>query len=184
MKDLAATKIETQLLEFVDSSGKKKNRVFCRVDNIKSYIFNMLDKQKQQGNLTWHGSIIPENEIWIKFGGDHGKNSLKFTMQIANTPKPNSKHNTLVVAMTKIKDNHKNLKRCMSILQPQLEELSNSEWNGKKIRLFVFGDFDFLSKLYGISGAQGTYPYLWCIEPKDRMKRLQKKTFPSLPWLV
>ena len=110
--------------------------------------------------------MIPEDEIWVKFGGDHGKDSLKFTMQIANTYKPNSQHNTFMVAMAKIKDNYNNLKTCMSILGPQLQELSNLQWDGKEIVLFLFGDYDFLSKLYGISGAQGLYPCLWCMAPR------------------
>ena len=28
-------------------------------------------------------------------------------------------------------------------------------FRGKKIRLFVFGDYEFLCKMYGISGASG-----------------------------
>ena len=147
MKDLAATNIVTQMEDFEDGSRKKKSLVLCRVDNIKEYIFNMLDKHRSQNTLTWHGDKIPENEVWVKFGGDHGKNSLKFTMQIGNTAKPNSKHNTYVVAMAKIKDTYKNMKKCMSILTPQLEELSNSEWDVNKVKLFLFGDYELLAKL-------------------------------------
>ncbi|GFO19314.1 amine oxidase [Plakobranchus ocellatus] len=54
--------------------------------------------------LTSHNGSIPENEIWIKIGEGHGKNSLKFTLQIANTEKPNTCHNTVVIAIALVKD--------------------------------------------------------------------------------
>ena len=100
-------------------------------------------------------------------------------MQIGNTNKPNSKNNTYVIAIAKIKDTYTNLNKCMSILRPQLDELSSSEWNGKKIELFVFGDYDFLAKLYGLSGAQGTFPCLWCLQPKSSMMTIQKSPFEA-----
>jgi len=173
-QSLTGDHIVTQMVDFVDAEGHTQSEAFGRVACISDFVTNMLEAHKQQNTLTWHNSSIPQNEIWVKFGGDHGKDSLKFTMQIANINKPNSKHNTFVVAMAKVKDSYENLRICMSILQQQLEELSRLEWDGKKIVLFLFGDYDFLVKLYGLSGAQGTYPCLWCLTPKSDMKSMLK----------
>ncbi|GFO41606.1 amine oxidase [Plakobranchus ocellatus] len=34
---------------------------------------------------------------------------------------------------------------------------------------FLNGDYDFLCKMYGLSGPQGTYPCLWCLMPRRAM---------------
>ena len=50
----------------------------------------------------------------------------------------------------------------MDDLKTQIDELGAMTWQDKVIKVFVFGDFWFLSKLYGISGPAGTHPCLWC----------------------
>ena len=40
--------------------------------------------------LTWYDGLIPDNEIWLKVGGDKGGNSFKMSFQIVNVNKPNS----------------------------------------------------------------------------------------------
>ena len=46
--------------------------------------------------LIWHDGTIPENEVWVKLGGDKGKHTFKMNFQIVNVPHPNSIHNTCV----------------------------------------------------------------------------------------
>lgn len=181
LEELSVSNIVPEMVEFEKGGGSddKEMHPFCRVDCIKDFIFSILDRRNIQNKLTWHREKIPENEIWVKFGGDHGGGSLKFTMQLGNVIKPNSKFNTIIIGIAKVKDTFNNLQKCMSFLTPQLEELCESEWMGKKIKLFIFGDYDFLTKLYGISGAQGTYPCIWCHEPKSSFQTLKKEVFKS-----
>ncbi len=181
MSSLAADNVVTEITDF-DHLGETHHAVFGRVANLSSFVTNILNKHKEHGTLTWHNSTIPEDEIWVKFGGDHGKHSLKFTLQIANTHKPNSKHNTFLVGMAKIKDNYGNLKKCITSLHSEIDELSHLQWEGKRVVLFLFGDYDFLTKLYGLSGAQGTYPCLWCLTPKTYMAK--KDTPDAIPRLL
>ncbi|GFO28210.1 amine oxidase [Plakobranchus ocellatus] len=124
----------------------------------------MLDRYKEANLLTWH-SNIPENEIWIKLGGDHGRNSLKLALQIANTAHPNSKRNTIVIAMVHARDTHTNIERLFTNihLQEQLTALQNHQWQGKSVRVILNGDYEFLTKVFGLSGAAGTFPCLWCL---------------------
>ena len=164
---LYATGLQTSIENFVDKEGHPMNAAFGRVSDLGRFVEDMLDQYEGKGQLTWHNGIIPNNEIWVKFGGDHGKGSMKYTMQIVNTQKPNSKHNTFIVGKTDTKDNHKNMKICMSFLWPQLEELINRQWKGKIINLFIFGDYEFETKLFGLSGATGTHPCLWCLASQE-----------------
>ena len=40
--------------------------------------------------LTWHNGVIPENEVWLKLGGDKGGGTFKTNFQIVNVAAPNS----------------------------------------------------------------------------------------------
>ena len=44
-------------------------------------------------------------------------------------------------------------------------------WNDKYLRVFFLGDYDFLLKLYGISGAQSFHPCLWCEASKEQTQK-------------
>ncbi|GFN93402.1 amine oxidase [Plakobranchus ocellatus] len=135
--------------------------------------------------LTWHRNSIPENEIWIKIGGDHGRNSIKFTLQIGNTHKPNSQHNTIVIALPYVRDFHENIVRFLEGgLGDELAVLQDHIWRGKNIKVFLNGDYHFLCKVYGLSGPQGTYPCLWCVVHRQAMStpspETQQRTLDTL----
>jgi hypothetical protein len=68
----------------------------------------------------------------VKVAGDKGADTVKLVFQICNVPNPNSVQNTCVFVY------------------------SVTPVRGKEIRLFMSGDYEFLSRMYGISGAQGT----------------------------
>lgn len=38
----------------------------------------------RNGRLSWHAERIPEDEIWIKIGGDKGGGTFKMCIQIVN----------------------------------------------------------------------------------------------------
>ena len=44
------------------------------------------------------------------------------------------------------------------------------EWKEKKFKVFVFEDYWFLCKLYGLSVPSDSYPCLWCQESKGDMQ--------------
>ena len=45
--------------------------------------FNFSNSSKQ---LTWHDSLIPESEVWVKIAGDKGANTVKLVFQLCNVP--------------------------------------------------------------------------------------------------
>ena len=53
------------------------------------------------GLINHHGAI-PEDELWIKLGGDKGRGSFKFNFQLVNTSHPNSVKKTVLVSYLKL----------------------------------------------------------------------------------
>ena len=137
------------------------------IANLSNFVSNLLDKYEETGLLTSH-TKIPDDEVWVKIGGDHGGGSLKIMLQIANVRKPNSKHNTFLISLANSKDTHVNLDAIIKPYEKEIENLNKMTWKTKKIRVFPFGDYDFLLKIFGLSSAASTHPCLYCKASKDQ----------------
>ena len=87
-----------------------------------------------------------------------------------NTSSPNSKEQTVVVACFESKDSRSNLEIGLEKIRDSINKLNNSKWRDKKIVLTLFGDYQFLCNFYGISGACGKYPCLWCYVSKEQIQ--------------
>ena len=87
---------------------------------------------------------IPSDKIWLKIGGDHGGDSFKVVLQVANLESPNSRENMFMICMVECKDSIKNLKKVLKPVKEQIDKLTNMTWNRKTIKLFLFGDYDFI----------------------------------------
>ena len=77
-----------------DKSEVEKPTAAGWIEDVAKLMTQLLDQYNKEGKLTWHNDPIPQDEIWVKVGGDHGGGSFKLTLQIANIANPNSKHNT------------------------------------------------------------------------------------------
>ena len=77
--------------------------------------------------LTWHG-IIPDDEVWVKVGGDKGAKTFKMSFQICNTPNPNSIENTCVFTVFEAKDTTANLLVALERYTPQISSLQTKSW--------------------------------------------------------
>ena len=150
-------------------------RPVAYIRDIPSFVRYTLNRFDEKGLLTWHNRQIHHDEIWIKVGADHGGNSLKMTLQTANLERPNSKSNTFLCCLFEGKDTHENLATILGEYSQQLNELRQMEWHGKKVETFVFGDYDFLCKMYRISGAAGVHPCIWCTVSKANMQKSPDK---------
>ena len=109
-------------------------------------------------------------EPFLKAGGDHGQGSLKFSLALVNTRNPNSKDNIILIAMANIKQSRENMEIFFESIRNQLVDVKKFIWKGKKVKLFLFGEYNFLFKIYGISGANGNYPCLWCLTKKSEIQ--------------
>ena len=90
-KEIVSDFVKVEKRLFVREEMSEYEVPYGRVADLPSFLDRLLYSYDEQNLLTWCEGSIPEDEIWIKIAGDHGKNSLKFTLQIANTAKPKSK---------------------------------------------------------------------------------------------
>ena len=147
---------------------------FVKINDLPKFLDQHLNYLHEKQLLTWRDGI-DDDTIIVKIGADHGKSSLKFTLEVANTFSPNSQQNTIVIAMASVKDSYENLKDFLEEgILDDIKRLQNYEWKGKKIKIILNGDYEFLCKAYGISGAAGKYPCIWCLVPSDDLDKTDK----------
>ena len=162
---------------------------YVAVKNIQLFVFERIDAYRDTGMLSWHTSIagsLPHHKIYIKVGGDKGQGSTKITLQVCNTPKPNSPNNTLIIAVFEAADTYTNLGIALDGIEQQLEALDGMKYMCKSCRegqesdcgqgcikdleLCGSGDLDFMAKVLGIAGASSTHPCTYCKINKNDMK--------------
>ena len=71
-----------------DSKDIPTQKPVAYIDSIPDFVNDLLDQLDRNKRLTWHGGAIPEEEIWLKIGGDHGGGSFKLMCQIATVENP------------------------------------------------------------------------------------------------
>ena len=110
-RDLVSNFVKVEYRTFLKDDITEHQVPYDRIGELPRFVDSLLDAYDKKNLLTWRDRSIPEDEIWVKNGGDYGKNSLKFTLQIANTAKPNAQHNTVVIAMAEVRDTNENMVR-------------------------------------------------------------------------
>ena len=85
-----------------------------------------------------------------------------------------------MITMFNGKDTAKNLRRALWHYRHQVYKLEKLKWMVKSIKLFLFGDYDFQWKVFGLSGAAGIHPCLWCYTTKRQMQKLKTDTQPAI----
>ena len=141
--------VEKTNLVFVNDEKNKYEREapVAKVENLLDLVKQLLDQYDKEEMLTWHNSQIPEDEVWLKIGGDHGGGSFKLMLQIANLQNPNSEENTCLLAIVNCKDTPTSLWRILSPFKQQIADLQAMAWRDKRIKLFLFGDYDFFAEI-------------------------------------
>ena len=130
--------------------------------------------------LTWHNGTIPDNQVWMKVGGDHGGDSFKMWIAPLNVDAPNSPYFTTTLLMCyDCRDSRENLDLLLSPIKLQIDALCKMRWRGKLVRVFVCGDYDFQTKFYGLSGAKGAHPCLWCCTTSAEMQQAPRDPAPQ-----
>lgn len=76
--------------------------------------------------LVWDG--IPEEEIWIKIGGDKGGGTTKFYYQVVNVQRANSIFNTTAFCVYEADESVANLHTALDQYITQISSLQQSEW--------------------------------------------------------
>ncbi|XP_022111491.1 uncharacterized protein LOC110990703 [Acanthaster planci] len=130
---------------------------FVHIKNLVSLVMDYLETHDRCGSLTWHNGVIPKNEVWTIIGGDKGGKSFKMSFQIVNTYHPNSLQNTVVFACFEGDDSIINLQTTLPPVLEQVSQLIGQKWRDKTLHLFIFGDYELLTKMYGICSCNARY---------------------------
>ncbi|XP_071509575.1 uncharacterized protein [Diadema antillarum] len=149
-------------LQFTDEDTKEiviKKTAMVAVKHLELKAFQQLDEYERQNLLTFEKT---SGEVWLKLGGDKGGSTFKLMMQIANVSRPNSLRNTIVVAIFKATDNTYNLSLVLQKFSIEVDKLAAKTWRGRPIRIFHFGDYEYLTRMYGLTGPNGRHPCLYC----------------------
>ena len=153
--------------EEIPASVRKDNRVVIKLKpwayiyNLVGYVLKYLE-DLEKNNLIYQHPFIPEGEIHLKIGGDHGGGSFKMSFQIGNVQHPNKPENTVIFSIMEAKDLRSNLILCLERFKLHIDKFRTIKWNNQDFVIFLFGDYEFLCCMYGLSGASGTHPCLWC----------------------
>ena len=91
-----------------DDLSETTKEPFASIKNLTIFINQHLDHLDEKGLLVWDEKMNKDS-VLVKIGADHGKNHLKFTLEVMNTTCPNSKENTIVIGMSAVKDTYENL---------------------------------------------------------------------------
>ncbi|XP_078681560.1 uncharacterized protein LOC144916318 [Branchiostoma floridae x Branchiostoma belcheri] len=114
------------------------------------------------------------------------------TFQIMNRQHPNSRQNTVVFCVFNAKDSRENLQLATARYSGEIMELQGSKWRGEDgkeyaVRVFATGDYALLCLWYGLSGANGCHPCLWCditkeemADPDERRLQIPARTLDTL----
>ena len=129
--------ISSEIVQVIDSEENGCRRLhpaaLAWVKNPLALIHQHLDSIRDRKLITWHktspnGPSLPENEIWVKIGGDKGGGSFKFAFQIVNQPKPNSPDNTIVISCLEADDTLANMHVSLDYFQAVVSEMQRTEW--------------------------------------------------------
>ena len=116
-----------------DGSRTFRPAPFAWVRNPQALVEQHLSSLLRQNLLTWHscgagGPALPEDEIWIKIGGNKGGNSFKLAFQVANQPKPNAADHTVVFSCLGADDNLTNLHVALDLFKDFVHDLQQLQW--------------------------------------------------------
>ncbi|XP_030828702.1 uncharacterized protein LOC105439624 isoform X2 [Strongylocentrotus purpuratus] len=139
-----------------------------KVTSLERKVMSLLDEYEKLNLLSFDDT---GGEVWLKVGGDKGGSSFKMMMQIANVSKPNSVQNTTIVLMFDAVDNIFNLQLALQGFSAEIEHLTTTTWRGRPLRAFHFGDYEYLSKIYGLTGPNGRHCCLYCLVSKQDMMK-------------
>ena len=163
---LSPSELKGEIVGVVDTSKTPPvatTAAFVWCANLPGLVIEHLEQNLKVGRLVWKDNL-PEEEVWLKLGGDKGGGSFKFMFQLANLLHPNSVDNTRLVTCLKAADNAQNLHVCLDKSKPVIDELQDQEdfWRRKKLRVFMFGGYEFLCHMYGHMGASCRHFCIYC----------------------
>ena len=151
-----------------DSTYDFEQTPVATITDIQQHVTELLDQYDKENQLTWHNSTIPEDEVWVKLGGDRGRGTFKLMLQIANLRRPNSKHNTCLLAVAECKDTPDNLRWIIGPYKHHITELETMQWREKHPSFLVWWLWISPEMLWIVRGTgKPSMPILYSIQGTD-----------------
>ena len=113
---------------------------------------------------TFNIQLSTKNKVWDVTKGWTGKG-----LHACNL---NKVVNSVIFSIFEAKDSRQNLRICLERFEAHIDKLMDLTWINRTFRIFMFGDCKFLSSMYGISGAAGLHPCIWCKISSEMMQFL------------
>ena len=151
-------KIDYGTMKFRLKDDKIEDRPYFRVKELKSYIEHIIENTKEiRSDLGFEG------KMWLHFSWDKGGSSMKFHVEVLNDVRSGSRGVVDVFALFSAPDSIENMWKVFSYYVPQIKMLQDPNFelrNGLKVKVFLGGDLDYLSKCLGHQGQAATFPSL------------------------
>jgi hypothetical protein len=169
----------------INRDGEQVPNVY--IYDVKNTIVDRILELDSAGQLKWHPGI-PQDEIWVKLVADKGDTTTKLGYQIVNTDNPNSADNTPLLHTFEGHDSYANLSECFLRYAKIFELVDGSVVLDKELRLFISGDCEFISRVYGISNASSKHPCFYCtassvemnVPNENRSPNVEPRTLPQI----
>ncbi len=148
-----------------------KKKLFVFVCDVADYALELIKNYDETGRLLNQNGAIPDDQIWIKFGADHGQGSFKFCLQVVNVPKPNADTNTVILSAAEAPDHHQNLVKMLGRFSDELDDLGTASYKEKSIHIMGASDIDLINKDVGLPGGNPTHPCYRCKIGRSGMQK-------------
>lgn len=83
--------------------------------------------------ITSHEGAIPDDEVWLKLGGDKGGGTFKMAFQHLNVINPNAPENTCVFSIFEASDTYHNIQVGLSRHIDEITDLESQTWRYKRL---------------------------------------------------
>ena len=118
-------------------SQDKAERVpvgYVGCEDLQGFVSALLDQYEGVYQLSRHDEAIPQNEIFIKVGGDHGGDSFKFMLQVGNVKTPNFKKKVFAGSSQRQRFSQKRMEGG-EVIQTETWQSEQNDMEGKADRI-------------------------------------------------
>ena len=167
--------VGTMSLAKTAKAGEPSDVAYVKVREILPFLQETINIHHSNGKMCNNNDEY-HDEIWLKIGGDKGGSTTKLVAQVCNITNPNSAVTTDILCMYEAVDTYANMEEVFGPYHQQFVDLQTEAHvkvneEEKSLRVFLFGDYEFLTKIVGHMGPNAVHPCLWCYVHRDELRK-------------
>ena len=142
-------------------------RPFVRVTDLARYLTDILSTET---DCNFQNRF--DGCLWLLFAGDKGGNHMKFHFECINSSRIGSVDNVHMYSMYEAADTNENMWKVWLPYREQLARIQEDDFRllGRKVVVFLGGDYHFLDDMMGHQGSSSTYPSSTDLVHKDHLQ--------------